>query len=206
MDDDSELYHLDESGYDAGHDFSAVDTALGENPAQYDWKRVDDAVSDANRYIENDGRSVTQTGFDPSDADDEYEKMKFERWNQINDGKYSPGRKERNREANRHRDAEAFMSELGCSQYQHDRVLHLLDSHDGGSMGGTTTEEILILGVISLVVEEDHCSDRTIRDEQQWDELRASLDVPQWKIDQVWDLLGRRNLMSDNQTGGALHS
>ena len=185
------------------HDEPNVDVSDDDyNNITYERNR--DAVIDANATPEHDGRAVTNTGWNPNDMDTKEEQRRWRYLNTLNDGYRSSERKEKNREANRRRDAKTFMCELGCSEYQKNRVLYLIDSFDGGSMGGTTDDETLIMGIISLVMDEDDRSNREIRNEQCWDELRSVLDIPQWKIGQVWDLLGRRDVMSNNQTGGAL--
>lgn len=205
MNDESQEYNLRESGYSEIHDFEAVDTGMGENPDVYDYERVDDAVTDENKPEEHDGRAITNTGWNPKDMDTKEEQRRWRWLNTLNDDYRSPESKEQKREADRERDAEAFMTELRCTPHQRERVLYLIDSFDGGSMGGTTKEETLIMAVISLVVDEDDRVDREIRDEDEWDELLFALDIPQWKIGQARNLLGRRDVMSNNQIGGALH-
>lgn len=200
-----EDYYVSHEDNDSkAHNHGAMDTKMGENPDTYSYERVEDTMFDENSCKQHDGRAETNTGWDPSDMDTKKEKNRWRYLNTLNDGYRSSERKQQNREAGRRHDAKTLMSQLRCSEYQREHVMELLESFDGGSMGGTTTDEALILSLISVVVEEDDTTDREIRKEQKWDELRLTLEVPQWKIGQARSLLGRRDVMSDTQGGGAL--
>lgn len=169
------------------------------------YERNKRAVIDANSTPEHDGRAVTNTGFNPNDVNVDEGRHHWEWLNKLNDGLQSRERKQQNNEVNQRRFAETVMDELGCTDFQQERVNHLLASQDGRSHGGKCYE-IVVLALISMVLEEDG---RYVREEDDWVALRDDLvvdgtDVGKHDITSVRFSLEDNDIMSEEQSTKSL--
>lgn len=202
------VYHHNES-FEEG----VSDTDTGVND-----ERQAAIERDLNAVPEHDGRSDAPTGFNSNkkylaDTSEDHNGVEnptivregkyYKKWewlNMLSDGYRTDGWKGQSNEANQRRFAETVMSDLGCTDYQQERVSHLLSEQDGRSHGGKHYE-IVVMALISLVLEEDG---RYVRDEQQWTELREDLvvdgtDVGKHDIKSVRFSLEDNDIMSDDQ-------
>lgn len=125
---------------------------------------------DENYYTSNDGRSVTRTsiGYDAVESDrSEHQRHRDKKdqrsWQDLakwNDGLWSPDRRGANREVERDRWAQTFANQLDCNSYQTARTRAIVADMDFGSYDNYTySSEQLILGLISLVVDDDVSAD-----------------------------------------------
>lgn len=137
---------------------------------------------DEKRVVDRDDRGGTRTGFLAADVSDGYlsravtregKTQKYAQWLMtLQDGHRAPNRDVDNSKADDRRYSDTFTSALDMTTHQRRRVERIVDSVNMKHMAHYPSE-IVILGIISIVANED---DRWVRDEHTFKELVTSLD------------------------------
>lgn len=159
----------------------SVDTShtFGRMEGDGSGNRTDEQI-DARTATERDDRGG-ETGMDVSDADGYYGERIIREGKQrsraewlllLNNGFRSKERKQENQEADNQRWLDAFTAQLSLTDYQKSRVETIINSVNMAHFG-TYTVEIITLGTISLVTQEDN---RMIRDERAFKELLVDVN------------------------------
>lgn len=156
-------------------DYSPSSGAVGSTQKSYDWTAP----------TENDGRSDTVTGFDPSDTSSDriYRHGEFvDRWrhlNSVNEHGYGDNEK-RNTHADAHRDLAVVADTLELTRLQRERAHTRLMAIDDFRIGASS--EAIVLAVATLAANVD---DVRIRSHDEFDELRQALGVTRRQIRNV---------------------
>lgn len=147
-------------------DFSAGSGSVDRFDVEYDFEvpRSDD------------GRGKYATGFRLFDVED---RSKWERLLRLHLGVGESSRKEDNREVNRCRDVEAFVSGLGVTDAQRERCVFLVRELELEEVNRRASFEVIALGVISLVLNSD---DRWVQREECWVDLLDGLGVEKSEV------------------------
>lgn len=125
--------------------------------------RIDNLI-DEKAVEENDGRSNTRTMFYASESASE---QQYKRLAKLNDGMYSPDRKQQNAWADKKRWVDGFTSYVEMDATSEERVFTILKSLNMKHMGPYSTEKV-ILAIISIVANEHN---RRIRSEDGYYQL-----------------------------------
>lgn len=139
-------------------------------------EKTDDWLKDKHSEYSyaNDGRSHTRTTFYWRSGDRTPKKNRSRdrhqlhrdpedrrSWSELanwNDGVGDPSRKQDNYDADVSRWVQTFCGQLNCNSYQEQRVGHIVESIDLDDFGQIPAEKV-ILGVISLVIDDDQNQD-----------------------------------------------
>lgn len=112
-------------------------------------RREGDAELDAAAPIENDGRSQTRTGFDPSDAPNN-DSVDWGRLNKLNDGVQARERSSQNHKSDVRRVCQTITAQLDVPRHGRERALHLIDQLS--LQFGSYRYEETVLAIVTLVV------------------------------------------------------
>jgi hypothetical protein len=150
-------------------------TAVGDGAAP----SIDDII-DENAVMENDGRSNTRTMFYASEGASSKEQQ-YRRLAKLNDGMYSPDRKQQNAWADKKRWVSGFCGYVGMSETSKERTLTILEHLNMKHMGPYSTEKV-ILAIMSIVSREN---DRLLRDEEPYHNLLDDIETDLKEIRRV---------------------
>lgn len=107
--------------------------------------------NDRAAFQPNDGRGETRTMVG-APGDEGYDSDLA----RLNDDYRVPERAQQNFEADKARFTQTFANQIGCTSYQTDRAVHIVENVELRPFAaGHRTTEMVALGVISLVVDED---------------------------------------------------
>ncbi len=173
--------------FDASHTFDRSDDGTAGTPR--------DVEIDAQTISERDDRGQTRTGFNPSEASDgimsksvtrDGKEQTFAQWlRTLQDGYRDSSRKEENMREEERKFIETTTSFLGMTEYQSERVKHIIDGMNFRYLGPYPMETA-VLATISIVANED---DRWIREEDEYERLVSDIDSSMKDIKNVRQLV-----------------
>lgn len=146
-------------------------------------------------YESNDGRSQGNTMMMPY-QDNGLTKDQKSRYNylaKLNDGMYEDSRGQENKKADQRRIVDVYGSELALSEYQIDRLKHIIANVS--LMFGRYKYEKSILAFVTLVCDE---SGRHVRDEAEFNVLMQAMDVNSKQLRSLRKSAFQRMLDHDN--------
>lgn len=162
------------------HECMTDDDTLEVQPEPLDYspssgaKGAEEKIYDATAPQDHDGRSETETTFNPSEGNDTRD---YDRLAKINDGIYPEDNSEGTKRANLQRDLDIFADIIGFDGIQRRRCQQLMDSVEDGRR--FQNDEVLLLSTITYVANEGK---RRIRSEDCFQSLRETCNVKKSEI------------------------
>lgn len=140
-------------------------------------------MSDMTSYSPNDGRSKTNTTFNPFDADvaENERQSDWTRRAKLNDGVGEPDRAQKNRQADRKRWVQTFCSQIEVPEWVSERVVEIaLKMKFNPYAGAGMAVEQVLLALISLVYDKEvdpDSIDEWIIYRDEFDQLMTDLEM-----------------------------